>query len=122
MATNRDRVIQDLVVFFKSRCAVPSLIKGETSNAKHLCGYDGDTAGWRLLDVYISDLPYIQSRGYWLSATDMDSVATIGQIADALINSATKKLAPLSIIQRQGKAGFLPPRSAGLRKIGIKTK
>ncbi len=113
----RDRVIQELVTFFKPRCAIPSLIKGESTNAKHLCGFDGDTGGWRLLAPLISDIPFIQSRGFFLSATAMDRVATIGQIADALIKSvANAKMAALSGVERQGKAGFLLPRSVLKRK------
>jgi hypothetical protein len=115
--TIRDRVIQELVTFFKPRCAIPSLIKDENTNAKHLCGFDGDTAGWRLLDVPISDIPFIQSRGFFMSATSMDRVATIGQIADALIKSVAKaEVSALSGVERQGKARFLLPRSVLKRK------
>jgi hypothetical protein len=115
--STRDFVVQDLLTFFKTNCANPSLITGENSNVKHLCGYDADLAGWRLLDEPISELPHIQSYGYWLSATDMDLIATIGQIADALIKSAkAKKLAAASEAPlRQGSASFLPPQSVRLR-------
>jgi hypothetical protein len=115
--STRDFVVQDLLIFFKSNCANPSLITGENSNAKHLCGYDADPAGWRLLDEAISELPHVQSYGYWLSATDMDQIATIGQIADALIKSGKAKQpsAALDVSLRRGSANFLPPRSVRVR-------
>jgi hypothetical protein len=106
MAINtRDFVVQDLLTFFKTHCANPTLITGESSNVKHLCGYDADAAGWRLLAEPISELPHVQSYGCWLSATDMDQIATIGQIADALINSV-KVAKPATASLRAGRGNL----------------
>lgn len=104
--SNRDFVVQDLLVFFRSRCAKPELIKGEDSNVRHLCGYDNNLAGWRLLANAISMLPHIHSYGYWLRATDMDGLATIGQLADKLLASR-RRAANFSANIRTGKAQFL---------------
>jgi hypothetical protein len=99
-------VVQDLLVFFRSRCANASLIKDVNSNVRHLCGYDQNRAGWRLLADTISFLPHIHSFGYGLRATDMDGLASIQQIANALIASR-RRMAAYKANLRTGKAGFL---------------
>jgi hypothetical protein len=68
--SNRDFVVQDLLDFFRSRCTNASLIKDESSNVKHLCGYDFNLAGWRLLADTISFQPHIHAFGYGLRATE----------------------------------------------------
>jgi hypothetical protein len=105
---NRYFVVQDLLQFFRSRCAQPDLIKDENTNARHLCGYDTNLAGWRLLADPISMLSHVHAYGYWLRPTDMDGLATIGQIADKLVASA-KRSAAFKANQRTGKAKFLAP-------------
>jgi hypothetical protein len=105
MATlGRQGVIQCLVQFFKSRCGNPSLIQDANTNVRHLCGYDTNLPGWRLLSETISYLPPIASAGYTLKATDMDKLATIGQIADALITPPQKTPRKTG---RTGQAKFL---------------
>lgn len=103
-ALSKQGVVKILVGFVKSRCGDPSLIKDANTNARHLCGYDTNLAGWRLLSESISYIPAIASAGYGLKATDMDKLATIGQIADALI--APPQKAPRKT-GRTGKAKFL---------------
>jgi len=105
--SNRDFVVQDLLEFFRSRCAVPSLIKDETSNVRHLCGYDSNLPGWRLLSDTISLLPHIHAYGYWLAPTAMDKLGTIAQIANKLLASR-KTSKPLKPELRTGRAKFLP--------------
>jgi len=103
--TNRDFVVQDLLEFFRSRCAQPQLIKNESTDVRHYCGYDQNLPGWRLLSDTISLLPHVHSYGYWLNPTDMDSLGTIGQIANKLVSR--KRSVPLKPKERTGKAKFL---------------
>ncbi|MHC4042851.1 hypothetical protein [Bradyrhizobium sp. 23AC] len=104
--SNRDFVVQDLLNFFRSRCTNANLIKNQTSNVRHLCGYDFNLAGWRLLADTISFLPHIHAFGYGLRATDMDRLATVAQIADVLVSSR-RRMANYKASQRTGRAGFL---------------
>jgi hypothetical protein len=104
--SNRDFVVQDLLQFFRSRCSNASLIKDENSNVRHLCGYDTNLPGWRLLSETISFLPHIHNFGYALKATDMDKLATIGQIANALVASR-KRVSSYKANLRTGRAKFL---------------
>jgi hypothetical protein len=104
--SEKNFVVQDLLVFFRSRCANASLIKDASSNVRHLCGYDFNLAGWRLLADTISFLPHIHSFGYGLRATDMDRLATIQQIANALLSSR-RRMSAYKANQRTGRAGFL---------------
>jgi hypothetical protein len=104
--SNRDFVVQDLLQFFRSRCTNSSLIKDQNSNVKHFCGYDTNPGGWRLLADTISYLPHVHSFGYGLRATDMDGLATIAQIADALV--ASRRIpSTYKANLRTGKAKFL---------------
>ncbi|MGT2501220.1 hypothetical protein ACVOMS_11085 [Bradyrhizobium guangxiense] len=82
------------------------MIKDQSSNVRHLCGYDTNLAGWRLLADSVSFLQHVHAFGYGLRATDMDRLATIGQIADALLSSR-RRMATYKASQRTGKAGFL---------------
>jgi hypothetical protein len=104
--SNRNFVVQDLLQFFRSRCTNASLISGETSNVRHLCGYDTNLAGWRLLSDTISFLPHIHTFRYFLRSTDMDGVRSIAQIADTLMDSR-KRSNTYKAKLRTGKAGFL---------------
>ena len=104
--SNRDFVVQDLLEFFRSRCAKPEYIKDESTDARHYCGYDQNLPGWRLLADTISHLPHIQAFGYWLAPTDMDSLGTIGKIANKLV-AARKRSTAIRSGERAGRAKFL---------------
>lgn len=103
--TKRDFVVQDLLQFFRSRSANPGIIKNENTDVRHYCGYDNNLPGWRLLADTISMLPHINSYGYWLAPTDMDSLGTIKQITNKLMSKRTAK-APSPDL-RTGRAKFL---------------
>jgi hypothetical protein len=117
--TELNFITQDLLIFFRSRCARPELIKDVTSNARHLCGYDGNLPGWRLLSDTISLLPHIHSYGYWLRPTDMDGLRTIAQIADKLTKTSRRRPANFNAALRTGKAGFLAMDSERVDKSSI---
>lgn len=70
---------QDLIVFFKGRCANPAAISKRSDNVKHLCGYDQQPLGWRGLTGPINQLPNFIGR-LRLDPTDMDACATIADI------------------------------------------
>jgi hypothetical protein len=104
--SKRDFVVQDLLILFRSRCAKPELIKDESTDARHYCGYDQNLPGWRLLSDTISLQPHIHAYGYWLRPTDMDGLGTIGEITDKLMES--RRRGPLlNPKARTGPAGFL---------------
>jgi hypothetical protein len=103
--TNRDFVVQDLLQFFKSRCAKPDLIKDQNTDVRHYCGYDSNLPGWETLADTISMLPHIRAYGYWLAPTEMDSLGTIKQIANKLISKRTTNTPSPQL--RTGRAKFL---------------
>jgi hypothetical protein len=104
--TNRDFIVQDLLEFFRSRCAKPELIKGEATDVRHACGYDQNLPGWRLLSDTISMLPHVRAFGCWLNPTDMDRLGSITQIANKLMATRKRSVAPKQDL-RTGPAKFL---------------
>lgn len=104
----RDFVVLDLITFFKTHCANASMITGEASEIKYLCGYINDPSGWCLLAPLLSELPHIHSYGFCLGLTQMDTLATIGQIADAVVASEE----PKSALVGAGHAKFVAPTGA----------
>lgn len=105
-ALGRQGVINCLVQFFKSRSGNPSVITGAASNVKVLCGYAKNPGGWRALSETISYLPPIASAGYSLKGTDMDRLATIGDIATKLMAPPLRD-ANFKAKLRTGDARFL---------------
>jgi hypothetical protein len=103
--TKRDFIVQDLLQFFRSRCARPELIKNENTDVRHYCGYDSNLPGWRALSDTISSLPHVRSYGLWLAPTEMDKLGTIKQIADKLLSKRKAKVPSPQL--RTGKAKFL---------------
>ena len=74
----------ELLGFFRSISANPALIKNNKSNVKHICGYDSNPGGWRLLATQIRQLPHIQADHLTITASNLDGCSTIADIEGKL--------------------------------------